>query len=378
MVASAVQGPRYSQTGVAPQAPTPQVSPLGFRKATIRKRSMLPGQPITNAGSTDFGVAYQREIDSKGYMARLRLLYSGTETTGTADPTVSADWPYNLPTLIEIRDSAGGMLFRMGGYNAHLAERFFTALHRGSVVGSTDAEILATAISAVQTNAIRFGIDVWIETNPRDNLGLVPNQNAAFKYSLNVQHDIKANLVTTPANITVATISLGPQYEYYTVPAPVRADGRPQEVAPPFAGIVRQQWDETQVVASAAENQYKLTPGKVIRNLVLTARTAAGARLAQGITRVKFMYGDDTLLFDTTGQEIRERAFKLFGVDSPAGVYPLNFDDDAAGYPGADFRRDIIDTRALSQVYLLVTTAATVTKMDIIHDELIVPAGMSI
>lgn len=374
----AMAPPRFQQAGVAPQAPSQQATPLSFRKATIKKRSLLPTFALNNAGGTDFGQQYAREIDSKGYMARLRLLVTGSETTTTADPTASADWPYNLATLIEVRDSAGGMLVRMKGYSAHLAERFFTALHRGSAVGSTDAEVLATAVSSVAVNQLRFGWDIWIETNSRDNLGLVPNQNAAFKYTISLNTDVKANLVTTAANFGTLAVNLQPEYEYYTVPSPVRADGRPQQVAPPFAGIVRQQWDETQAVPSAAENQYKLTPGKIIRNLALVGRNVSGVRVTAAITRIKFMYGDDTLLFDTTGQEIRERNVKLFNQDSPAGVYAIPFTDDAAGYVNSDFRRDLVDTRALSQVYMLITTAATVTQLDIVHDELIAPNGVSL
>lgn len=373
MVATAA--PRFSQTGIAPQPnAAPSVPPLSFRKASIRKSSKLAAFNLSAA----LGDQYTKEIDSKGYMARLQLLYSGTETTTTADPTASADWPYNIATLIEIRDSAGGMLFRMKGYNAHLAERYFTAFNKGTLVGSTDTTILSTAISAVQANTINFLYDIWIETNARDNLGLVPNQNAAFKYSLTVNHDTEANLVTTAANSAFALV-LTPQYDYYTVPARVRSDGRAQEVLPPFAGVIRQQWDETQAVTASVENKVTLTPGKVIRNLVFVARaTNGGARVAAGITNIKLMYGDDTLLFDRSGQEIRSRAYKGFDVDAPTGVFPINFDDDGAGFPGSDYRRDYVDTRALSQIYALITTAAGVTAIDVVHDELIVPPGVSI
>src|SRR5262249_31525410 len=162
----------------------------------------------------------------------------------------------------------------------------------------------------VATNQARFSYDIGIETNARDNLGLVPNQNAAFKYTINVNHDLKANLMTTPANLGTIALTMTPEYEYYTVPAPVRADGRPQEVAPPFAGVVRQQWDETQVVIASIENKVNLTPGKVQRNLILVPRNSSNARVTGGLTRIKYLYGDDTLLVDTTGQELRERAYK--------------------------------------------------------------------
>lgn len=375
--ATAMQ-PRYRQTSPPPSNAASAPPPLNFRKASIRKRSLLAQAAVNNGAGSDFGQQYNREIDSKGYMGRLQLLYSGSWVISTGSAGPASDWPYNLASLIEVRDSSGGMLFRAKGYNAHLAQRFFGCAHRTAPIGSTDTEILSTDTTAASTVQARFSYDIGIETNARDNLGLVPNQNAAFKYTVTVTHDVKANLFTTPANIGTIALGLQPEYEYYTVPAPVRADGRAQEVAPPFAGVVRQQWDETQVMIPSIENRVQLTPGKVIRNLILVPRNAGGVRQPSGITRLKFLYGDDTLLFETTGQELRERAFKAFGLDSPAGVYPVLFDDDAAGFPGADYRRDLVDTRALSQVYMLATLGAGVTQLDIVHDELIVPAGVSL
>src|SRR5262245_44126491 len=183
---------RYRQVGVAPQPATPAPPPLSFRKASIRKRSLLNNFTVNNAGGTDFGQQYARELDSKGYMGRVQLIYNGSWVVSTATAGPSADWPYNIATLIEVRDSSGGMLVRLKGYNAHLAQRYFGCAHRTSPVGSSDTEILASDIATVATNQARFSYDIGIETNARDNLGLVPNQNAAFKYTINVNHDLKA------------------------------------------------------------------------------------------------------------------------------------------------------------------------------------------
>jgi hypothetical protein len=349
------------------------VPAITFRKATIRKRSLLAQKTLNAAlGGKDIW-----EIDSKGYMGNLRLLVAGTETTSTADPVSIADWPWALFNRINVRDSSGGMLRNHKGYSGYIADRYFQPWKGIDLSATTDADAYSVSIAAVQVNNIRFALDLSIEAGTRDNLGLVPNQNAAFKYTLEIDWETEANLVTTAANSAFA-LTVQPSYRYYTVPAPQRGDGTPQQVVPPFAGVVRQVWDEPQNVPSAAENRYNLTPGRVIRNLAFIARTSAGVRLASGIDRIKLYYGDDTLLFDATEQDIKTEHYRLFNDTAPAGVYVISFTYDNDGFNGADFRRDILDTRRLAQFYAAITTAATVTSLDIVHDELIVPATMSL
>lgn len=352
-----------------------QLPPLPFRKVTLRKKSMLP---LFAAGAA-LGDQYARELDSKGYLAGLVLVIGGTETSAVADPGAHEDFPWKLFNLIEIRDSAGSMLARMSGFNAHLAAKYFAPQRRGTVDGSGAADIYAVNIAPLAANNIRFDLPIWVETNARDNVGLVPNQNAAFKYNLVVNYEPEANVVTTPANATWA-VTMQPVYHYYTVPAATRPEGRTQEIAPPFIGAIRQQWDE-QILSgfsNGTEVPVKLQPGRVIRNLCLVGRTAATTGRVNGIDRVKFFYGDDQQLFDVTGQELRSESRRLFGIDPPTGVYPILFTDDSAGYVGSDYRRDIIDSRMLSQVYLLVTTSGGLTALSIVHDEVIVPVGMNL
>ena len=366
-----------------------RVSAIPFRKATLKKRTLLTSY---QAGAA-LGGRNSWEIDSKGYLGGLRLLVSGQETTSTADPVVTAngDWPWNLFQRINLRDSSGGMLVNLKGYSAYLAERYFKPIRDPAQSGGISQTVWNVGLSPVATNEIRFHVDVEVETGTRDNLGLVPNQNATFRYQLTVDFEQEVNLVGTPANSTWA-LQVQPSYRYYSVPSPVRPDNVPQQNVPPFVGVVRQQFDETQVVPSLAENRYNLAVGRVIRNIVLVTRNASGIRV-NGISRVRFMYGDDTVLFEATEQDIKTEMIQQYGTGQgaiPLGVYVLPFSWDNDAYVGADYRRDLVDTRRLSQCYMLITTktpttfeneavaGSAPTTIDILHDELIVPARMSI
>lgn len=346
-----------------------------FRKATVRKRGLLStyGLPAALAGRNSW------ELDSKGYIAGARLLWSGDEVTSTADPTAVADYPYAIANRIELRDSSGGMVASLKGYSAEVARRFFQPYAGRDLSAASDTRIYDVDINLVATNAQRFSHEIAVEAGTKDNLGVLPNQNAAFKYTLDLTLAAETDIVTTAANAAWSAMQVQPSYRYYTVPAATRADGARQQTVPPFAGIVRQQWDENKDVPSAnVVQRIALTPGKVIRNLALVLRTDGTNTPRQAsISRVTMKYGDDTVLFDATEQDLIEECFRIYGAVPPTGVYPIPFTADNDGFVGADFRRDLLDTRRLSQIWLDVTFTNT-GQVDIIHDELIVPANMSI
>lgn len=352
------------------QAAVPAVP---FRKATVHKRTYLASKGLAAAlgGQVDW------QLDAKGYLGGIRLLVTGTETTVNADPTAAGDWPWNLFATINLRDSNGGMLKNLKGYSAFIANRYFQPLLERDLSAIGDTRAYTVSISAVQANTIRFSLDLPVEAGTRDNLGLVPNQNAAFNYFLSLGIAQESDVVSTVANASW-DLTVQPAYDYYTVPANLRADGSAQASAPPFAGIIRQVWDEPVNVNASSENRINLTPGRVVRNLAFIARTSAGARVSGGITRIKLYYGDDTLLKEWTEMDLLTEHYYRFGDVLPTGVYVITQVADNDGLVGADFRRDVLDSRRLAQMYALVTTAATVVRIDVVHDELIVPQQMSI
>jgi hypothetical protein len=164
---------------------------------------------------------------------------------------------------------------------------------------------------------------------------------------------------------------------YYTVPAPTRADGVPQQPVPPFPGIIRQVYDQSLAVAQAAESPYNLVTGHVKRGMIIVFRASAAGARQGSLTRAKLMYGDDNVLADMTEQDIIDECFRMYGETPPTGVYPFPFTSDNDTIVGADFRRDLLDTRRLSNLYWLLTFSTT-GAIDVIHDDLLVPLSMSI
>lgn len=360
-------------------APPPTIA---FRKASLAKRT-LDDSVSPNAA---LGSKHSWELKSKGMLARLRALVAGNVATTTADPVAQADFPWAMARRIEVRDSSAGMLHSCSGYSNYLATRYFQPLVGRDLAKAGDSRIYQPNIAPVSaTNALRFAWDVPIEAGTRDNIGLVPNQNAAFKYTLDIELRPEADLVTTTANTAWDGVTIQPSYRYQTVPAPQRVDGAIQQVQPPFAGVLRQVYDEVgkDVPSTGAELRFDVKPGKVVRNLIVVTRTdtqSPGTYTARagGLSRFKVKYGDDVTLFDATDQDLIEEAYQLYGEVPPLGVYPITWCADADGLVGADFRRDLLDTRELTQIWMEITFATGTGNFDLIHDELIVPRTMSL
>jgi hypothetical protein len=383
----------------APNGQAQAAPPIPFSKAALRKRGQMTNQAVNAA----LGGQWNPQINSQGYMAKIRLLFTLIDTVAVAANTAQAlDYPWNIINRYMLMDSLGNNLHNLKGYSAMLAARYFQPrigrnpasqyFPDGNSIAAAapDARLfVATLTGGTAALPQVFSLDLPVETDVVQHIGLVPNQNASFNYFMNItMENSGAALFTIGAGSTNAWAgAITPVYEYYTVPQPVRGDGRPQMTMPPYAGVIRQLRDEVQQVPGAAgtEQRYNFTPGMVIRGFCLVARDASGVRvgstLTSGITRVKIMYGDDTILGDWSVQDFVSEHFNRYGEPPPVGVYPFQWISDLAGIVGQSRSTDVLDTRELAQFYLLVTCGATgnpVSTIDIVHDDLIVPRTMSI
>lgn len=374
---------------------TPQAPVIPFRKATLRKRVL----DDTKSPAATLGSLLSWELKSRGMLSRLRLLVSGSITTATADPAPQADWPWCVTQKNEIRDSSAGMLHSCKGYSDYMAMKYFKPASGHDLAKSSDIRIFLDDISsgAVGVKNVAWAVDIDIEANTSSNLGLVPNQNAAFKYVFSSQLAPQADVVTTTGDVsTFANLTFQPSIQYYTIPGGVmtaegvvkRSDGALMQQRPPLSGILRQVFDENlNVPATGVVEPIRLRTGRVLRGLIVIARSSTagtGAYLPRvggangGISRLTIKYGDDSIIWDGTGQDIITECYERWGETPPLGVFPVSFADDADGFPGADFRRDLLDTRRLTDLWIEVTADTGVGNIDVVHDELVVPRNMAI
>lgn len=379
-------------------ATAPQVQPISFSKASLRKRALMTSFTVNPA----LGGQWTPEINSQGFMAGIRLLFNLTDTVGTANNSAqNADYPWAIINRWQLQDSLGSNLHNLKGYSAYVAAKYFQPYmgrefsravmpYGGSITPVVpDARLyVATLTGATSALPQVFAMDFPVETDNVQHLGLMPNQNASFRYLMSISWEQSANLLTAGGGGTNTWAGqVQPIYEYYTVPQPTRGDGMPQMTMPPYPGVTRQLRDESFICPTGgsggiSEVRYNFVPGMVTRGFALIARGNGGPRtgnsLTTGIQRVKVMYGDDILLGDWTQQDFVTEHWRRYEEMPPTGVYPFQWIRDLAGIVGQSRSVDVLDTRNLAQFYLLITTGTDVYSIDVVHDDLIVPGNMSL
>lgn len=337
-----------------------------FRQASIYKQATLSS--IVGTYGTTGGVAQGYQLPSMGYISAIEMPMTGTLTTGTgSDP--SEDLPWMLAKRIRLTDSSGGIIYNLSGYNSFVHSKFMMG-HRAWVDQSSDTTVFVTA-DGTGTDAYVVHFEVPVATNERDQIGLLPNQSDAYKYTLGVDTPAIGEIFGTAGTAT-STGTLVPHYDYYTIPS-----GGAQNV-PPYFGVVHQVYDTvwSPGTAPGANNRYNIPLGNVIRGWALTVRDA-GVR-ENGIAAIRLKFGDDVLLWQATGTELRQEQFMRNGRDCPAGVYILDRMSDSGLWVGDDYRSQYLDTRQLAQAWFEVdfTGIAGAATVDIVTDQLIVPGSV--
>lgn len=349
--------------GVAP----PQAVP--FRRGSMLKEGQLETLPFS-AGNQSTS-----ELVSAGFIERILLpgTFAITETTMA---TPHEDNPHRLLNRIRLRDSSGGVVYSLSGYNSFLHNKFFSGA-RAWVDQSADTQIyVGTAFDNGVAPRSIWQIPVTI--NERDSIGLLMNQSDRFKYVLEIDWATMAQLATTPGDMVI-TGSIVPHYRYMTVPAPTAPNGAVQ-LGPPFPRVVHQVIDRVGIGMGTAPSTYtlNLTVGKIYRGLILVTRDANVRENA--ITAVRVIVGDEIHRWTASGQELRGEQYIANGRDMPVGVYLIDFSKDSGLWSGLDFQRDYLDTRNLAQfkVEIDLTGIAGAGTLDVISDMLIVPGGITL
>ena len=350
-------------------APAVALPPIDFARASTKKTNPFT---VFNFSS---GAEQVEQLNSQGYMEKINLV-GGFTITETTMATPGADNPWALLRRIRLTDSQGGVIYSCTGYNSFLHSKFLMG-HRNWIDGSTDTSIfVGTAFDDAIVPTLLWEIPV--ANNERDLIGLMPNQSDAFKYQLALQWATYAQLATTPGDMTIVG-AVNPYYSYFTIPTPVAPSGAPQQTTPPFYGVVHQVVDTTQSFGTApgVNQRYPLQVGQVYRGLILVVRDA-GVR-ENGLTAVRFKYGDDVTLFSMSGQDLRSENFLRNGRDLPTGVYVIDFMSDSGLRPGLDYRRQYVDTRQMAQAWLELdfTGIAGAGTVDVVKDVFIAPNGVT-
>jgi hypothetical protein len=304
------------QRGATPAQQGPGASPapasvqaVPFNQASHRGCEQGPSFVVTpGAAQQNFGPF---ALPATGYLRRV-ILEVTTTTAGVAG-TGSGDYPFDIFSLIRLTDTNGAPIFELSGYNTLLADIY------GDFYDVSDPRTDPDFSASTTVPSVEPFIPLEIDGT---GLGSPANLSASSAYRLSCVVDTSANIWSV-APTTIPTFTVTVWCEYWTLPNPTDMQGRPQAVAPPFAGTIQLWSQQPNVGVNAGANRIALNRmGNLLRTVVCVFRTG-GARSDSIIGDPLTLRWDDINLDVVDRKTIRKRMREYTNdlVSRDVGVY---------------------------------------------------------
>lgn len=302
--------PAQQGTGASP-APA-AVQPVPFAQASHHGCEQGPTFTVTpGAAQQTLGPS---PLPATGYLRRI-LLEVTTTTAGTGTPGVgAADFPWNIFALVRLTDTNGAPIYELSGYNTLLADTY------GGYAGAPDPRVDPDYSTATLTPSIEPYIPLELD---QTGMGSPANLSASSAYRVTLVVDTAANIYSTAPGTTNPTFTITVWCEYWTLPNPTDMQGRPQAVAPPYAGTLQLWSQQPNISVNAGANRLALNRMGNLLRCVLVVFRSSGARNDGVIGDPATLRWDDINLDvvdrKTIRKRMREYVNDLVGRDT--GVY---------------------------------------------------------
>lgn len=249
----AQQGPEASPSSAA-------VNPVPFTQASTHGCEQGPTFTVTPGTSQQtLGPA---ALPATGYLRRVILEVTGAGGIGGVG---AGDYPFNIFSLVRLTDTNGAPIYELSGYNTLLADTY------GGYAGASDPRTDPDFSASATVPAIEPYVPLELDAT---GMGAPANLSASSAYRLTLVVDTSANIWSvvpgTPPTLTVTVWC-----EYWTLPNPVDQGGRPQAVAPPFAGTLQLWSQQPNISVNAGANRIALNRmGNLLRTVLVVLRTS--------------------------------------------------------------------------------------------------------
>ena len=280
-------------------------------------RHSQPGRaPIYNVGASTFGGTLTQPLVARpGYFRNFRVTHT-LVTTGTITGTVSmgADTPYNISSLIQLKDAFGTPLLVGDGYSiSYLVGLYGGAFGLGNATNSPAALPSYTAIST-STGAGTYSYSLPLEFAKA--YGVLSAANASLLPTLQFNYNTATAVFGSASTGVYPTITTQVDSDIYWLPEGVA-------VEPPGLGTTRQ-WQVVQAnptVSSASSSRLQFPRlGGYLDTIICVMRDSTGARI-DGAWPSRFqLYVDGVPYIDSTMPEIYDDMAIQFGLNASGSV----------------------------------------------------------
>jgi len=305
-------------------------------RASSRQSFSIPNITLSaSAPVTPPGTPVQ--VPAVGWLRSLRFEVTLDGTGGT--PAFAADAPWNVIQQISVKNAAGQPLIApVTGYELYLINKY-GAQGAGmvSAYGTLADPKNNRQYSATAPDA-HFFLDLPFEIDPSSGLGAIPALASNRSYQVEVTLNSMSAIYS--AQPTSAVVSLDVTANYWDVPPATTPGGAVQATDPFGAGTLSLWQKEVPVIAPGDQLTRSNNVGNVIRNIILTTRTAAGARTDADFPGIMELYVDNNPMIRLKKTEWQDLMARAYGYNATAldtaggldtGVYVFPFHVLAGG-----------------------------------------------
>ena len=302
-----------SQNATAQEAGRPQPQTTVEPAGPFVRNSQAGRAPIYNVTGGAFGGTVTQPLVARpGYFRNFRVTHTLT-TTGNLTGTVSlnADAPYNLNSLIQVKDAFGTPLLVGDGYSIS----YLVGLYGGSfgLMNGTNTPANLPSYSAINftSGAGTFSYSLPLEFSKA--YGVLSAANASLLPTLQFNYNTATNVFGSASTGSYPTIGTQVDTDFYWLPEGTAG------VEPPGLGTTRQ-WQVVQAnpqISSGASARVQFPRlGGYLDTVVAIVRDSTGARTDSAWPSRLQWYVDGVPLVDTTMPELYDDMAIAYGLGS--------------------------------------------------------------
>jgi len=313
-------------------------------------------QAVNTVGRIDYksGVSGAPMFISKvGFLAKLIIKFKGTVTCSHASKTTfskAADAPWAIIKNIGLKMNGGVGIWNTTGFGAYLRNLLDVRNNTlDSIVAGRDVFEFGNTVSVGGTaNALKFTLELPIQINDRDPVGLLMLQSDKVVCQLDVAWDVPAVLMTDTDITTTVTGSLTVTTEVFEIPD--NEDARPD---PRLLHVVEE--DQIPLVGTG-KTRYTFRPGKIHQRAIFRILINGAAANEADILDMALVYNQNKTPYSVDADILRYLNRKRYGRDLPAGVYV--WDWGYQGIPMLGNGRDYVNTAKITEFWNVVNIAS--------------------
>lgn len=289
-------GPTTQQTAPGQEAGRPQPQTTVQNPGGPFIRHSQPGRRAQYVSTANtFGqLVTQPLVAVPGYIRAFRLFIQASGgVNGSVTVAAAADAPYNIASLITLRDAFGTPLIVGDGYSVFKLIPMFGqqfGLHAASDIANLPS---FSGVSVGGSGTGNFAFPAMLPLEFAKAYGVISGANASLLPNLQVQLNASASVYTTPPG-TLPTTAVNVDADFYWLPEGVA-------VEPPGLGST-QQWVLQQAnptIPSASTTRVQIPRlGGYLTTIILILRGADGARVDAFPSRLR-IYVDGVPLVDS-------------------------------------------------------------------------------